>query len=242
MVSMASLGPENAIQSKTGWADANTAAAVSLDSGTRAGSTVTVEIWCGSVPITQGGLSGRVPAGFETDACAVDNVNTPQLYVFRKRNVAAGEGVSGSTSWDFGYVAANNWYWRATEWDTNLEPVGPLEARSGNFGTGTWITSLSTGSTPTTSRAPTVCLAFFHWHRAGGGAPTVSWTSYDNGFTERDQIRRASGTTEYCAAWAWAFQAATGAFSCTGSNSISARAAGDIFYAMLVVYAATTYA
>ena len=238
---MAAITAANAIQQKTGSANANATAAVALDNGTQAGSTVTIEIWCGGVPITGGGLGGRVPVGFETDAYGVDNSGSQQLYVFRKRNVAAGEGVAGSTSWDFTYVAATNWYWRVTEWDTTLEPVSPLEIATSNFGTGTGVTSLSTGTTTQNGRANTVCLAWHHWHRAGGGAPTVSWSGHDNGFVERDELRGSSGTTEYDASWSWAFNTSVGTFSCTASNSISSRSAQDVFFSLIVVYAAITY-
>jgi hypothetical protein len=234
------LSPANVIQQKTGSAVAATAA-VALDAGTRQGSTVTVEIWCGGVPITNQGLQGRVPDGFETDAYGVDSNSNPILYVFRKRGVAAGEGVAGATSWDFTYIASTIWCWRVTEWDTGLEPVFPLEAVASNFATGTGATAVATGTTPQTSRANTVCLAWHHWQRVNAGVPTFSWSAYDSGFVERDQLRGASGTTEYCSAWSWLFNTTVGQYSCTATNTVTpSRSTSDVYFALLVVYAATT--
>jgi hypothetical protein len=237
------LSSANVVQAKTGSAVDVAAAEIVLDSGTQAGSTVTIELWAGGVPFTDGGLSGVVPAGFETDAVAtVGSPATKFLYVFRKRDTAAGEGVAGSTSWDFAFLANNFWVWRATEWDTGLEPAFPMEAAVAN-----WVdnapATMSTGTPPTTSRANTVGLACHFWLRPSGNGTQATWSSWTNGFTERDQFRADLGAVSpvgVAFAWSWLFATATGTFETTASRDIGVTT--DDEAAMLVVYAATTYA
>lgn len=234
------LSAANVIQAKTDKLSASTAPVV-LDAGTRAGSTVTVEIYADSVPIMDGGIGGRIPDGFEFDASSV-SAGSPDLHVFRKRNVAAGEGVAGSTPWNFTYITALNWIWRVTEWDTGLEPVYPLEARSHNTATGTSPTTLSTGTTPQTSRGDLVCLAWHQWVRNANTAQSMTWSGHTNGFTERDAVRWTMGTSEYGISWSWLFAEAAGQFETTATINLATRAAADLYFALLVVYAATTYA
>lgn len=243
---MAAITAANVIQAKTGSTGTGTTSApeVVLDAGTQAGSTVTIELWAFNTPFTVEGLEGRVPDGFETDAMSVDPNGNAQLYVFRKRDVAAGEGVAGSTPWVFGYLSAIGWCWRVTEWDTGLDPVFPLEIAVSNWASGTGATTVSTGTTTSNGRADTVCLAWHFWSNGvgDGAGVTVSWGSHTNGFTERDELRGVVGSSDYCASWSWAFNTATAQFETTATNTISSRHATDNFWALLVVYAATTYA
>lgn len=231
------LSSANVIQAKTGSSINSATASVVLDAGTTEGSTVIVELYAGSVPFTDGGLGGRVPDGFETDAVSLSGTSK-MLYVFRKRDVAAGEGVAGSTPWDFTYIAANNWAWRVTEWDTGLDPVFPLETSSSNFATGSSPTDLSTGTTTETGRDDFAVLAWHHWHRVNAGVPTMSWSGHTNGFAERDELRYAFGTAEADESWSWAFHSGSvTTFETTATINLSDHNAADVFVALLVVYA-----
>lgn len=237
------LTAANAVQAKTG-SISDPVAAVTLDSGTQAGSTVTIEINAAGVPITDGGLGGRVPDGFELDGISIAG-GSRLCYIFRKRNVTAGEGAAGGSpaSWDFTFQPTTSWYWRATEWDTGLEPVFPLEGPIvSDSALGTSPTSLSTGTTQQTSRADVVCLAWHHWHRGTATASAMTWSGHTNGFTVRDSIRATLGGFETGASWSWLFSAVTGQFETTATINLSPRDAGDFFVATMVVYAATTYA
>lgn len=231
------LSSANALQAKTGTAGANTTAQVVLDNGTTAGSTVTIEIAAGGVPIMDGGLNTGVPAGFEFDAVSQAS-GARYLHAFHKCNVAAGEGVSGSTSWDFTFSSATNWHWRVTEWDTALDAVDPLEIWSTNFDTGTSPTTLSTGTTTQTGRADTVSLAWHNWHRGTNTAQSMTWTGHTNSFTVRDDLRWTSGTTEFGVCWSWAFNSSVGQMETTATINLGTRNAADIYQALLVVYAA----
>lgn len=235
------LSSANALQAKTGNVTATTAPVV-LDAGTQAGSTVMVELAAGGVPLMDGGLQGRIPNGFEFDG-VMTNAGLRYLHIFRKRDVAAGEGVAGSTSWDFSYVAATPWTWRVTEWDRGLEPIFPLEAPVvSGFASGTAPTSLSTGTTQQTSRSDVVCLAWHYWDGNSQPTATMNWSGHTNGFTERDELRWTSGAFEIGSSWSWLFSQTTGPFECTATINKNPRDASDNFVAMLVVYAATTYA
>lgn len=240
-MAQAVLSAASVIQAKTGSSANASTADVALDSGTTAGSTVTIELWAGNVPFTDGGLGGTVPDGFETDAMT-EAGGTKLLYVFRKRDVAAGEGVAGSTPWTFTFIANNTWAWRVTEWNSDLEPVFPLEQRVGSFVDGAPAT-ISTGTTPTTSRPNVVCLAAHLWWRAPANGTRATWSGHTNGFVERDAFSAdmAGTTTAVSLSWSWLFATSTGTFECTASRS-TGNASTDDEAALLVVYAATTYA
>jgi hypothetical protein len=236
------LSAANILQAKTGNIDATTAQ-VALDAGTQAGSTVTVEISLGGMSMMDGGMGGAIPAGFEFDGFS-DADGIHYLHMFRKRNVAAGEGVAGSTTWDFSSVGPFPWTWRVTEWDAELEPVYPLEAISSNFATGTSPTSLSTGTAPAsgnTSRSDLVCLAWHLWHRSAATAQSMTWSGHTNSFTVRDSLRWSTTSVEFGSCWSILFAAAAGAFETTATINLTTRNAGDVYVALLVVYAATTY-
>jgi hypothetical protein len=235
------LSAANVIQAKTGVNASSVAPEVVLDAGTQDGSTVTIELYAGGVPFTDSGLGGRVPDGFETDVIGVSAAGAKLAYVFRKRNVAAGEGVAGSTGWIFGYLAPNYWSWRVTEWDTSLEPVFPLEAFSFGTDQGTSPTSLSTGTTPTTSRSDLVCLAWHQWTRPSTTAQSMTFSGHTNGFTVRDQNRWSGTNKEVNDCWSWLFSASAAAFETTATINLTTRDTQDLYVALLVVYAATTY-
>ena len=230
------LSAANVIQAKTGSASAGTAP-VALDAGTQAGSTVTVEISTNAVPIMDSGLPGHVPAGFEFDAYS-NASGAHYLHAFHKCAVAAGEGVAGSTSWDFSFSPTTNWSWRATEWDTALDPVSPLETATSSFDTGTAPAGLSTGTTTQTGRADLVCLAWHEWVRSSNTAQSMTWSGHTNGFAIRDSLRWTGGTAEFGDCWSWAFPGAAGAFETTATINLATRAVNDVYVALLVVYAA----
>jgi hypothetical protein len=238
------LSTANVVQAKSGQVTGNTAS-VALDAGTQAGSTVTIEISSMGAPFTDGsGLATTVPDGFELDNIGkITGINC--LWVFRKPDVAAGEGVAGSTAWDFTYATSSTgWCWRVTEWDAALEPTSPLEAIAANEASGSGVTTLSTGTTPTTSRAAVVALAWHYWQNAGGsaGSQAFDWTSHTNSFTERDELLYTVGTTRCASCWSWLFASATSTFECTATASTSPHAATDTYSGLMTVYAATTYA
>jgi len=236
------LSAANVVQAKTGGVDA-AIAPVSLDAGAQAGSTVIVELHADGVPFTDGGFGGRVPDGFGFDGGAIPGAGVyPFMYIFRKPGVAAGEGVAGSTSWDFSYLVTTGWNWRVTEWDTGLEPVSPLDAIAYNSASGTAPTALSTGTTTENGRPDTVCLAWHHWHRPSNTAESMTFSDHTNGFTVRDSLRRAFGTTELYECWSWKFATAVAQHECTATINLATRNSQDVYIAMLAVYAATTYA
>jgi hypothetical protein len=231
---MAVLSAGNAIQAKTGSLVAGNPATVALDNATAEGSTVTIEIHGGGAPISS---VGTPPDGWAMDANSVDTNTVNVLLVFRKPKVAAGE-----QSWDFGYISANNWAWRVTEWNAALEPISPLEAVTAFATSGTSPADLSTGSTWTTSRADLVCLAWHHWQRSSNTAQSMTFSGHTNGFTIRDELRFTAGTAEFAECWSWAFSAAAGTFETTATINLTTRSAVDLYVAQMVVYAAATYA
>jgi hypothetical protein len=241
-----SLSAANVIQAKSDHLT-DTIAPVALDDpeGTKAGSTVIIEISGGGAPIMDGGMAGVIPDGFELDALGLVSAGARYLHVLRKRDVAAGEGILGSTSWDIAYVAAQNWGWRVTEWDRGLEPVSPLEAVAYGSDGGTGPTSLSTGTAPAggnTGRSDLVALAWHYWSRSSNTAATGIWSGHTNSFTVRDTLRWTSGMTESESSWSWLFSPAAGQFETTATINLSPRVAADLYVALMVVYAATTYA
>src|SRR5215216_1749405 len=193
-----SLSASDVIQAKTVIATtATTSTEVFLDAGTQAGSTITVELNAAGSPITD--LGTGIPVGFEEDAVGfIGGTAIKSLLVYRKRNVAAGEGVAGSTGWTFSdpYGTPHAWYWRATEWSASLEPVFPLEQSASTGQTGAGFTTISTGTTPDTQRSNAVALAWHHWQRPSTTAQTFDWSGHTNGFTERDEQRYTAGTME----------------------------------------------
>jgi hypothetical protein len=230
---MAVLSAGNAIQAKTGSLAAGNPASVALDDPCREASTVTIEIHGGGAPISS---VGTPPDGWSMDANSIDTNAINVLMVFRKPNVAAGE-----QSWVFGYISANNWAWRVTEWDAELEPVSPLDAATAFADSGTGPATLSTGTTGTTGRGGVVCLAWHHWQRSSNTAQTMTFSGHTNGFTIRDELRFTAGTAEFAECWSWAFSEPAGSFETTATINLTTRSAVDLYVAQMVVYAATTY-
>jgi len=230
------LSAANVVQAKTGPlppSSGATSVEVSLDSPTQAGGTVTVEM-CG--PATWPGM----PDGWDYDVNAP--AAGPFLWVFRRSGTAAGEGVAGSTAWTWSYIAPTNWMWRATEWDTALDPVSPLEVvAAAGASSGAGVTSVSTTTTPVTNRAEVVALATHLWVYGAGADPSrvFGFGPYTNGFAERDELRFNATSGEYGIAWSWAFAQATGTFETSATVSNSAPSANDAYYALIAVYAAT---
>jgi hypothetical protein len=239
-----SLSAANALQAKTGTSDQATASVV-LDSGTQAGSTVVIEISSGGVSLMDGGMA-NIPPGFELDAI-LDVSGARYLHVFRKRDVAAGEGVAGSTSWDFSFITVSIWHWRVTEWDQGLEPVYPLDAAVSAGSFGATPATQSTGTTQTTGRSDHVCLAWHHWQKGGTGGQvyTFAWSAHTNGFTERAQLRHTfvgANISDIASSWSWLFDIGQGPYECTATITQDPADTSAAYVALLVVYAATTYA
>jgi hypothetical protein len=218
------LSAANAIQAKTGQQANSATATVTLDNPTSPGGTVTVELWG---PIVWPGM----PDGWEYDASVF---STGLLWVFRYSG-----GPGGETSWQWTLGFATNWFWRVTEWDTALDPVSPLETFANNTASGTGVTTVSTGTTPTTTRAEVVCLATHVWNRGSNTAQTFNWDSYTNGFVERDELRVTMGLSEFDVAWSWLFADTAGTFETTATVNTTPRNAGDTYYSLILVYAAT---
>jgi hypothetical protein len=228
------LTAANAVQAKTGSLVAGNPAVVALDDPTQEGNTVTIELHGGGAPITQ---LGTFPVGWELDANSRDTNTINLLHVFRKRQVTGGE-----QSWNFGYISANNWAWRVTEWDAELEPMSPLEGITAFATSGTGPATLSTGTTQTASRPGLVCLAWHHWQRAAATAQAMTFSGHTNGFTIRDELRFTAGVgAEFAECWSWAFSDVPDAFETTATINLTTRSAVDLYVAQMVVYAAITY-
>lgn len=227
------LSAANVIQAKTGFAAAASPGdpvTVSLDSPCLGGSTVLLEVTLGGLPIMDGGLGAVVPDGFAFDG----SDGAPYCNYFRKPEVAAGE-----QSWQFHSNIPTDWGWRVTEWDAGLDPISPLEILVSAVSTGSAPTTQTTGTTTQNGRANAVCLA---WHFANlTSAASGSWSGHTNGFSERDELSVASGTTWWVSSWSWAFAASPAQFECTATLSGGTRSASDSLVGMAVVYAATTY-
>lgn len=238
------LSAADVVQAKTRIVTtAATSTEVFLDAATQAGSTVTIELYAAGNPITDVGTG--IPAGFEEDATGVvGGTAIKSLLAYRKRDVAAGEGIAGSTGWTFTdpYGTAHAWYWRATEWSRSLEPVFPLERSASTGQTGTTPTAISTGTTPDTQRPNAVALAWHHWQRPSNTAETFDFSDHTNGFTERDEQRFTVGAAEGDVCWSWKFLDTTGPVECTATINLATRNAADSYAGFVVVYAATTYA
>jgi hypothetical protein len=219
------LSEANIVQAKTGSAEGQTTVSVTLDNPTQPGGTVIVEMYG---PAVWPGM----PAGWEFDMATVP----AQLWAFR---LSGGPG--GETSWSWTTVGPVNWLWRATEWDTTLDPVSPLDAQpaANNVG-GSGVTTLSTGTSGTSVRDETVALATHHWtYPLSAPSRVVSFGGHTNGFVERAEQRQVFSNYEMNASWSALFVSAPQTFECTATVSNSAPNAGDTYYAMVVVYAAT---
>lgn len=229
MAAQAALSAANVLQAKYGSGLVQNLT-VTLDNPTAEGSTVLIELYApGSLTAV-----GTLPDGFELDA----NLSY-SFYTLRKREVPAGE-----TSYGFTYIATGLWEWRITEWDVALEPGSPYEAWATNTAAAVGLTSFSTGTTAATSRPVTVALAMHHWeHAASRPAQTFDWGSHTNGFAERAEQRVSVTGRETDTCWSWLFSDTAGAYETTATaTSSDAMDASDTFWAMCVVYAATTYA
>lgn len=221
------LTSANVVQARTGSALDQQTISVTLDNPTRGGGTVIVEMFG---PTAWPGM----PDGWEFDCFA--HGAAPIIWSFRRSPMPAGE-----SSWDWTYLAPTGWLWRVTEWDTVLDPVGPYECFSSNVATGASVSSLSTGTTPTTNRAEVVCLAtHLIAYNASGPSVTLGWSGHTNSFTERDEARLSGLNSEWVTCWSWTFAQATGTFETTATVTNSAPLAGDSYYALLGVYAAPT--
>lgn len=223
------LSAANAVQAKSGTANNLQTVSVALDNPTSGSGdhTVTVEMYGPA-------LWPGMPDHWEYDGNAPEAA--PILWAFRRPQVPAGE-----SSWDWTYIAATNWLWRVTEWDSVLDPVGPFEAfKAGTTQNGTGVTTVSTGTTPSTNRAEVVALATHSWHRLANSAQSFNWSDHTNGFSERDDVRATLGNAEYDLGFSWKFAEATGTFECTATVNTSPRDAADSYNALVVVYAATS--
>lgn len=237
----ATLTAANLLQSKVGTrnvAATPDTAAIGFDAGCQQDSTVIILLADpGGGGMMSGGMGGSVPDGFEYDGGVATTANLINIYAFRQRYVTAGQ-----QSWNFTKVPPN-WFWWATEWDLGLEPVSPLEALAGNSASGTAPTSVSTGTTPTTSRANVVAMAIHHWTRTSATGATFDWSGHTNGFVEQDQVRWTMDSGGgACGSVSMAYATATGAFECSATINLTPRDASDVYFAMVAVYAATTYA
>lgn len=219
------LSAASVIQAKTVTLASNQINEVYLDNPTTAGSTVTVEMVGPSVyPF--------MPDGWEYDAN-----DGGRMWTFRRSQVAAGEGVQGSTGWTWDTSPVPFfWLWRATEWGADLDPVSPFESWATNTVTGI-VTDVSTGTAWATSRPNVVALASHYWSNTTGQA--FNWSGHTNGFTERDQVTLISGTGYDVVSWSWLFAQATGTFECTATPNTTPQEAADLYRALVVVYAAT---
>jgi hypothetical protein len=217
------LSAANVVQAKVGSQSNSATAAVTLDNPTQPGGTVRVEMFG---PVAWPGM----PDGWEFD------VYEDVFWVFR---YCGGPGGETSWTWDFGIP--NDWHWRVTEWDTVLDPVSPFEAAATNTASGSGITSVSSGTSAPNpnSRPETVALVTHLWIFSTSPTRVVTWSGWTNGFTERGNSRVSLTGTDISASWSWLFNSATGGFGCVASVSNSAPNASDVYYGVVVVYAAT---
>lgn len=123
------------------------------------------------------GASGATPpAGF-----VVDKDAGTLLVVFRKSDVAAGEGLAGSTPWTFTTAGNTTSEWYVVEL-SNVDPVEPLDASVTATGGPSNGGTLSTGTTLLNAGLHTAVFAAFGATKVG--ASTESWSGYTNGFEE----------------------------------------------------------
>jgi hypothetical protein len=224
------LSAANAIQAKTGTVGGagQQTVDVTLDTPTQGGGSVIVEMYG---PIVWPGM----PDGWEFDCSAIPAAAV--LWVFRCSPIPAGE-----STWQWtDPIGARVWAWRVTEWDLGLEPVGPFETYSQNSASGASVATLSTGTTPATNRGEIVALAtHLTTHQASAPGMTLNFSGHTGGFVERDEARLSLTNQELDVSWSWAFGTSAGAtYECTATVNTSAPAAGDSYYALLGVYAAS---
>lgn len=220
---MGQITSANVVQAKTG--SITTAidhADVTLDNPTTAGNTLTIQM-------VGPALYPGMPAGFEYDWSYVS-----ALWSFRYSDMPGGE-----TSWAFTTVGPIVWAWRVIEWDIGLDPYSPFECGASNIATGSGVTSLSSGTTPTTNRSNVVALAFHRGtHPASNPGMTLNFSGHTNGFTEIDEVRQSLASTEVAYSWSWLFDTSTGTFETTATVNNSSPAAGDNYHSLIAVYAA----
>jgi hypothetical protein len=223
------LSAANAVQAKTGTADSQQTISVTLDNPTSGSGDHTVIVEMFGPTVWPG-----MPAGWESDCFAI--ADAPILWAFRRPQVPA-----GLSSWDWTWISQTSWLWRVTEWDSVLDPVGPFEVSAENSATGASVSTLSTGTTPTTNRAEVVALAtHVAVHPASNTGMTLNFSGHASSFTERAEQRLSLLNAEWDASWSWLFAQAAGTFECTATVNNSAPAAGDSYYALMAVYAATS--
>lgn len=218
------LSSANVVQAKTGQALGQNPVSITLDNPTGAGNTVTVELFGPAVYPT-------APDGWDYDLSSPGFA--PVQWNFHRAGIPAGE-----SSWDFTYIVATDWIWRVTEWDTALDAVDPLEQTSTGSASGLGVTSLSTGTTPTTVRAEVVALAMLSWAWGGTSAQAFDFGAWTSSFTERDEARVSGTNVEYDLAWAWLFADTSGSFGTTATITTTPDRSAT-YAASLVVYAAS---
>jgi hypothetical protein len=227
------LSAANAVQAKTGTVGGagQQTVDVTLDNPTSGSGdhSVIVEMYG---PIVWPGM----PDNWQFDCFAIPA--SPILWTFRRSGIPAGE-----STWQWtDPIGARVWAWRVTEWDIVLDPVFPYETYSQNSASGASVSTLSTGTTPATTRGEVVALAtHLTTHQASAPGMTLNFSGHTNGFTERDEARLSLTNQELAASWSWAFGTSAGAtYECTATVNTSAADAADSYYALLAVYAATT--
>lgn len=244
-MAQAVLSAASALQAKSDFLNGGPIT-VALDSPCQEGNTVTIELFSQAVAFFDfaPGYSGAVPDGFELDSCVIGSA-AKFLYTFRKRNVAAGE-----QSWQFNSILAPlSWMWRVTEWNTDLEPISPLEGFNGEYrGFVNAPATLSSGIAPpngNTGRDNCMALGWHMFFEGAADAGTFSWSDLTNGFVVRDSlvgVRIAAGSSRYWATWSWKFASVPSQFETTATANRTGGVSGDNYAAMMTVYAATTYA
>lgn len=205
-----SLTEDNIVQTNSGaTTSAATSVNVSLPSGTTAGNTVVVVIGCTTGAIT-------APAGF------VAGKSQNEVNLFYKSEVAAGEGVSGSTHWTFTTIGSVTYAWVADEW-TNIDSVEPVDGSAGTSSSISNDATLSTGTSAQSAGLSTV--AYGAWLSAKPSTDTHSWAGYTNSFTEIVEVDPGGVVGTHLAVARKYLDGYTGSYESTATFTTSGAAA-----------------
>jgi hypothetical protein len=213
--------PVSVVQSNAGGFNSTTGSAT-LPSGTTAGTTLLliVGLGSGSTNLSPNPPTGFTPAGGEGPVFASD----PKVLFYRKSNVAAGE-----TSWTIAMGVAGLICWSVLEVD-GLDLTTPKDVGVASASTATAATSVSTGTSATSTTYDAFVVAA-HLALNATNTTVPTWSGQTNGFDEVTDAGIAGASTAAGLAVSVQSTGALGAFSSTGTSSVTGNLAST-----LVVY------
>lgn len=215
-----------------------TSVAVTLTSGTTAGSTLIV------VLTTAGVQSALVtaPTGWVKDVDGSGS-STPSGLVYRKPSSAV---TAGETSWTWTLAGASKFAWYAAE-VVGLDPDDPLDASASAYNaTGVVMPgsfTRTTGTTAANSGTDTVLIGVFIGRGVSTSIAPGTWSAYTNGFEEVATAASAtaasgSATVGLAVTRKWSGGATTGPFESTGTYT-STNTGSELGFGVLAVYRAS---